>query len=40
VVELTSMIALENYRSRFNHAVGIGSQGFSEGSYCVRPETA
>ena len=40
MVELTSMIALENYRSRFNHAVGIGSQGFSEGAYCVRPEGA
>jgi AhpD family alkylhydroperoxidase len=38
LVELTSMIALENYRSRFNHAMGIESQGFSEGSYCVRPE--
>jgi AhpD family alkylhydroperoxidase len=38
LVELTSIIALENYRSRFNHAFGIGSQGFSEGAYCVRPE--
>jgi AhpD family alkylhydroperoxidase len=40
LVELTSMIALENYRSRFNHAVGIQAQGFSDGAYCVRPETA
>lgn len=38
LVELTSMIALENYRWRFNHAVGIESQGFSDGAYCVRPE--
>jgi len=40
LVELTSMIALENYRSRFNHATGIQSQGFSHGAYCVRPENA
>src|SRR6185369_16053670 len=40
LVELTSMVALENYRSRFNHAVGIESQGFSDGAYCVRPEGA
>ena len=40
MVELTSMIALENYRSRFNHATGIESLGFSEGAYCVRPEGA
>lgn len=40
VVELTAMIAWESYRSRFNHALGIQSQGFSEGAYCVRPEAA
>lgn len=38
LVELTSIIALENYRSRFAWAFGIAGQGFSEGSYCVRPE--
>ena len=38
LVELTAAIALENYRARFNHAFGIGSQGFSEGSYCAIPE--
>lgn len=32
LVELTAAIALENYRARFNHAFGIGSQGFSEGA--------
>ena len=38
LVELTAAIALENYRARFNHAFGMGSQGFSEGSYCAIPE--
>ena len=38
LVELTHMIALENYRARFNWAFGIEGQGFAEGSYCVRPE--
>ncbi len=38
LVELTSIIALENYRSRFNWAFGIEGQGFSEGAYCVPPE--
>jgi 4-carboxymuconolactone decarboxylase len=38
LVELTTLIALENFRARFNWALGIGSQGFSEGSYCVKPE--
>ncbi len=28
IVELTAEIAFENYRARFNHALGIGSQGF------------
>jgi len=40
LVELTSVVALENYRARFNWAMGIESQGFSEGSYCVRPEAS
>ena len=40
MVELTTAIALENYRARFNHAFGIGSQGFSEGAYCPVPETS
>jgi AhpD family alkylhydroperoxidase len=37
LVELTSAIATENYRSRFNWAFGIGGEGFSEGAYCVPP---
>ena len=38
LVELTAAIAIENYRSRFNWAFGIGSDGFSEGAYCVPPD--
>jgi AhpD family alkylhydroperoxidase len=37
IVELTSAIAIENFRARFNHAVGIEPQGFSEGAACVVP---
>jgi alkylhydroperoxidase family enzyme len=40
LVELTTLIALENFRARFNWAFGIGAQGFSEGSYCLRPDAA
>lgn len=37
LVELTSCIAWENYRARFDHAFGIESAGFSEGAYCPVP---
>jgi AhpD family alkylhydroperoxidase len=37
IVELTAAIAWENWRARFNWALGIGSEGFSEGSFCVSP---
>ncbi len=40
LVELTNVIALENHRARFNHALGLDPQGFSEGSFCVIPERA
>jgi AhpD family alkylhydroperoxidase len=40
LVELTMSIALENLYSRFNWALGIEGQNFSEGMYCVRPEGA
>jgi len=40
LVELTTAIAIENFRSRFNHALGLDPQGFSEGGYCVVPELA
>jgi AhpD family alkylhydroperoxidase len=32
LVELTAAITFENYRARFNHAFGIGDQGFSGGA--------
>jgi AhpD family alkylhydroperoxidase len=35
LVELTHHIALENMRGRFNHALGIGSAGFSDGMTCA-----
>jgi AhpD family alkylhydroperoxidase len=38
IVELTLSIALENLYGRTNQALGIESEGFSEGMYCVRPE--
>ena len=40
LVELTAAIAWENYRARFDHAFGIGAQGFSEGAFCAIPERA
>jgi AhpD family alkylhydroperoxidase len=38
VVELTQVLALENFRSRFNAAMEIGAAGFSEGMVCALPE--
>lgn len=38
LVELTAAIAIENYRSRFNDAMGMVPQGFSRGAFCPRPE--
>ena len=38
LVEPTHAIALENLYGRFNHALGIGSAGFSEGMVCAVPE--
>lgn len=38
IVELTAAIAWENYRGRFNHALGLEAQGFTEGEFCPRPE--
>jgi len=38
LVELVNLIALENLRSRFNAAVGLGSMGFNEGAVCARME--
>jgi AhpD family alkylhydroperoxidase len=38
LVELTSAIAIENYRARFNWAFGIEPQGFVKGGACALPE--
>ena len=35
LVELTTAIAWENYRARFNHAFGAESENFSAGSVCA-----
>ena len=37
IIELTSAIAWENYRARFDHALAVESEGFSEGAYCPLP---
>ena len=37
LVELTAMIAWENWRARFNWAFGIGAEGFREGAACPVP---
>jgi AhpD family alkylhydroperoxidase len=38
IVEITWAAAIENLRARFNWALGIASQDYSEGAVCVRPE--
>jgi alkylhydroperoxidase family enzyme len=35
LVELTSAIAWENYRARFDHAFGIEAENFTEGAVCT-----
>jgi alkylhydroperoxidase family enzyme len=40
LVELTSAIAWENYRARFDHAFGIEAENFSEGTFCALPAPA
>jgi hypothetical protein len=37
MVELTSTIAWENYRARFDHAFGIDAEGYSAGAVCAVP---
>lgn len=37
LVELTSTIAWENYRARFDHAFGIEAEGFYKGVLCLLP---
>ena len=40
LVELTSAIAWENYRARFDHAFGIEAEGFSPGGVCALPDSS
>ena len=40
LVELTSAIAWENYRARFDHAFGIEAENFTEGAVCALPVSA
>jgi alkylhydroperoxidase family enzyme len=40
LVELTSAIAWENYRARFDHALGIEGENFTEGAVCALPVRA
>jgi alkylhydroperoxidase family enzyme len=37
LVELTATLAWENYRARFDHAFGVKSEGFPQGSDCALP---
>jgi len=37
LVELTAAVAWENYRARFDHALGIEGENFSEGAVCALP---
>ena len=38
MVELTGVIAFENYLARFNRGFGIEAQGMSEGAVCPLPD--
>lgn len=38
LVELTAMIAWENFRARFNRGFDVADQGFSQGGACALPE--
>jgi 4-carboxymuconolactone decarboxylase len=38
IVELTTAIAIENFRARFNRALDIAPAGFSEGQFCPLPD--
>ncbi len=40
LVDLTSAIAWENYRARFNHAFSIEAEGFYRGALCLLPQRA
>jgi 4-carboxymuconolactone decarboxylase len=38
IVELTAAVAWENYRARFNHALLMEAEGFSEAAFCPIPD--
>jgi alkylhydroperoxidase family enzyme len=38
LVELSSAVAWENYRARFNRTFAIDAEGFSQGQFCPLPE--
>ena len=38
LVELTTMIAWENFRARFNRGFDVQDQGFSDGAVCAIPQ--
>ncbi|MBK7580335.1 MAG: hypothetical protein IPI67_09045 [Myxococcales bacterium] len=40
LVELAGSIAWENFRARFNRALGIAADGFCEGAFCALPAKA
>jgi 4-carboxymuconolactone decarboxylase len=40
LVELTSAIAWENYRARFNRAFAVEAEGFTDGAVCAMPSIA
>lgn len=37
IVELVSIVAWENYRSRFNRAFGVAAEGYAADGVCVIP---
>jgi len=38
LVELTAVVAFENYLARFNRGFGVESEGYSEGAFCPIPD--
>lgn len=38
LVQLAAAVAVENFLGRFNRAVGIEAQGYSDGAACLVPE--
>jgi alkylhydroperoxidase family enzyme len=37
IVELTASIAWGNFRARFDHALAVEAEGYSEGAFCPLP---